>query len=131
MHFHNQIDPYITCQFKEYFKIINFLEFSCDEQKNRRKSLSIIWAYYIDIGVIEYDFFIFCIMLILPWDLWHNPSKYESIGRITRYTTIIVQMVCLGQNLPNKELYFLRSIIATTVIHWGYSCNRSSTSLTI
>ena len=35
-----------------------------------------------------------------------------------------------GQNLPDKEFRYLRTVIVTAAVHWGFSSNRKALSLT-
>src|SRR5215213_1644923 len=35
-----------------------------------------------------------------------------------------------GQNLPDKEFRYLRTVIVTAAVHWGFSSNREALPLT-
>ena len=36
-----------------------------------------------------------------------------------------------GQNLPDKEFRYLRTVIVTAAVHWGFSSSRKSFSLNL
>lgn len=67
-------------------------------------------------------------------------SVQSRVIRIFTYTTISPgpllrqspshYAIHAGQNLPDKEFRYLRTVIVTAAVHWGFSSNREALPLT-